>query len=132
MASREEGEKCHRCGTRYLTVYRTPDDVWEKIRPNKNDPNGDLYGGLLCPMCADQLAMGHGITLYWEASVDDWRDNKLTAAEKERDRLRGLVNDVFYLVLSRSTQPESLRRAMLHWIMEHETDAPTETEGSDE
>lgn len=70
------GEKCQRCGKRYLTVYHVPDDVWAKIRPNKHDPDGDLYGGLLCPSCADALARNIGIILYWEPSVGDWSQNK--------------------------------------------------------
>ncbi|MFA5650382.1 MAG: hypothetical protein WC914_04510, partial [Proteiniphilum sp.] len=38
-------------------------------------------------MCADQLARDIGIILFWETSISDWAANKLTAAEKERDRL---------------------------------------------
>ena len=92
------------------------------------------YNQYFCHELPGQPLMMHMGTLYL---VNDLH-NALTAAEKELDRLRGLVNDVFYTVLSRSAHPEAMRRAMLNWIMKHESDAPTEplhtteTEGSDE
>ena len=45
MDEREFGELCQGCGTRYLTVWRAPDDIWEVVSGNTNG------SGLLCPSC---------------------------------------------------------------------------------
>ena len=67
-----DGEQCQDCGVHYMTVYHVPANVWSVIRPNKDDPDESIYGGLLCPSCADRRAREAGIALYFEASIDWW------------------------------------------------------------
>ena len=42
---REDGCLCQGCGRRYKVDLIIPDEVWEKICPNKNG------GGMLCGIC---------------------------------------------------------------------------------
>lgn len=42
---REDGCLCQGCGKRYKVDLMIPDEVWEKIYPNKNG------GGMLCGVC---------------------------------------------------------------------------------
>lgn len=51
------GERCDNCDNVYSTIYRLPDELWRKAT-GRNDG-----GGLLCPVCIDNLLRG----LYWEA-----------------------------------------------------------------
>ena len=63
---RELGEKCMNCGLRYSTIYRVPDDIWERITGRSDG------SGLLCPRCCDALARDKGIILYWEAAEGEY------------------------------------------------------------
>lgn len=57
-------EICQCCGHEYLTVYRIPDEIWLKIMGKP--------GGLLCPICCDVLARETKVSLYWEATVEQF------------------------------------------------------------
>ena len=67
-------EVCQNCEGYYDTVYRMPDDVWEKLTGHADG------GGLLCPACCDLLARRVGLELYWEAAIGEYP----IAAERER------------------------------------------------
>ncbi len=64
----KEHEECDYCGALYATIYRLPDDIWDRIKPE------DRFGvyELICPKCADKLARKNGIYLYWEATEGKW------------------------------------------------------------
>ena len=74
-----EGEKCDKCGKRYLTVYRVPDSVWENVHPHSP-------AGLLCPECCDEVVRGLGSILYWEAELGRFPTDKFISKVKEQDR----------------------------------------------
>jgi len=63
---RKKGELCRFCDKRYLTVWRAPDYLWEKMTGIKNG------SGLMCPKCFDELARKEGIELYWECREDEF------------------------------------------------------------
>ena len=63
-------ETCQSCGRQYHTVYRVPDEVWAVISPKPVEGNGG--GGLLCPACCEMRARAAGITLFWEAAVNEF------------------------------------------------------------
>ena len=64
--TRELGELCCYCQRRYLTVYRIPDEGWERITGRKDGR------GLLCPACCDALMKEAGLNPYWEATFDNY------------------------------------------------------------
>jgi len=66
-------EFCQNCEGYYDTVFRVPDDVWEKLTDRADGR------GLLCPACCDLLARRAGLELYWEAAVGEYP----VAAERE-------------------------------------------------
>ena len=66
-------EVCQNCECCYDTVFRVPDDVWERLTGHIDDR------GLLCPACCDLLARRAGLELYWEATVGEYP----VAAERE-------------------------------------------------
>jgi hypothetical protein len=41
---RDQGEKCQRCGIRYLAVWAAPDALWAEV-------TGQIGGGLRCMEC---------------------------------------------------------------------------------
>ena len=55
---REAGEKCQRCGKRYLTVWQVSDDLWEWVTGITNG------SGLYCMNCFDEMARQKKINLY--------------------------------------------------------------------
>lgn len=67
-------ELCQNCECYYDTVFRVPDDVWEKLIGHEGGR------GLLCPTCCDLLARRAGLELYWEAAVGEYP----VARERER------------------------------------------------
>lgn len=44
--------KCHRCGRQYRVDVVIPNDIWERIRPDKTRPD---YAGMLCGQCIMEL-----------------------------------------------------------------------------
>jgi len=71
----EDGERCQRCGTQYLLVYRAPDNIWDKVGGGKN---------LLCISCLDTLARLAGVSLYWEAFPGGFKDSRYTPEDVAR------------------------------------------------
>lgn len=63
MDERELGEKCQQCGTRYLTVWGAPADLWQTVSKHIGG------SGLLCISCFDANARAMGITLYWDCNT---------------------------------------------------------------
>ena len=63
---REFGEKCQKCGSRYLTVYYVSDDLWQRVTGIKDG------SGLYCPNCFDKMAREKHIELYWTAKQGDF------------------------------------------------------------
>jgi len=61
-------EECDYCGALYNTIYRLPDDIWDRI---KHDDKRGVFE-LICPKCADKLARRNGIYLYWEGTEGNW------------------------------------------------------------
>ena len=66
-------EFCQNCEGYYDTVFRVPDDVWERLTGHTDG------AGLLCPACCELLARRVGLELYWEAAVGEYP----VAAERE-------------------------------------------------
>ena len=93
-----EGEKCDKCGKRYLTVYRVPDSVWQNVHPHSP-------AGLLCPECCDEVVRDTGNTLYWEAELGQFPIDKLHAEVKEQDReierLKEAYRSVYYSLFAK-------------------------------
>ena len=65
-------EKCDICGKHYETVYRVPDEVWEKISHKENG------AGMLCIEHADYFARELGIELFFSAGIGEFPESTLS------------------------------------------------------
>lgn len=83
-----QGERCQFCGKIYLTVYRIPDGIWEKIKP-KGKTKG---AGLACIECADMAAKLEGMSLYWEAADGHFPTEKAQAVVERVKTVRENAN----------------------------------------
>lgn len=69
---RYESETCQRCGRPVQLVFHVPDAIWEAITGNARSPGGEAGGGVLCPVCVDQLAEAKGLPfLRWTCATND-------------------------------------------------------------
>lgn len=54
-------EFCHTCGRKQPLVWHVADELWAEVMDRVDG------GGVICPECFSERAMGKGMLLYWTA-----------------------------------------------------------------